>query len=163
MLAVAENRMSSPAPQPKVLLVEDSDDDAYLFRRALRQCGFTGEVVHVLDGRTAIARLEEAVSRAELTPDLVFLDLKIPHFSGFEVLEWIRRQTFAHPLDVAVLSGSEHSGDVDRALKLGASTYYVKPILLQQLKTRINDWQNQRTSTAHPEEARAPSAPMSAA
>jgi DNA-binding response OmpR family regulator len=73
-------------------------------------------------------------------PDLVFLDLKIPTFNGFEVLTWIRDQHFDPPLDVAVLSGSEHTTDVQRAHLLGATGYYVKPISIEQLRARFQNW-----------------------
>src|SRR5262245_33116887 len=127
--------MPSPS-QPVVLLVEDSEDDAYFFVRALRLAGCAHPPVHILDGGAAVAHLGEVLQGNQPTPDLVFLDLKIPTRSGFEVLEWIRTQTFTPPLDIAVLSGSEQRADVERALALGATAYYVKPVLVQQLKAR---------------------------
>lgn len=152
--------MSSARPQPVVLLVEDSDDDAFFFKRTLRQAGFTGALEHASDGGAARAHLEKVAaggSGAPPVPDLVFLDLKLPTFSGFEILEWIATQHFNPPLDVAVLSGSEQSADVSRAIALGASTYYVKPILLQQLKARLAAWQ-ERQAASVPGHASPPSA-----
>lgn len=73
-------------------------------------------------------------------PDLVFLDLKIPNVSGFELLSWIRERQFVPPLSVAVLSGSEHASDVQRAHALGAAAYYVKPLSMAQLRARIAAW-----------------------
>lgn len=141
--------MSSAVPQPVVLLVEDSDDDAFFFTRALRQAGFTGAFVHVTDGAAAVATLESALrGEGPGIPDLVFLDLKIPHLNGFEVLRWIKAQPPLQTLDVAVLSGSEHAGDVERALALGATAYYVKPILVQQLKSRLAAWQEKTAGIA---------------
>jgi DNA-binding response OmpR family regulator len=126
--------MPESTQQPFVLLVEDSDDDAFFFQRALRQSGFGGRFAHAPDGEAAVTALRAG------RPDLVFLDLKIPRLTGFEVLAWIGTQNFEPPLDIAVLSGSEHPGDVSRAMGLGASAYYVKPILVQQLKTRLRAW-----------------------
>jgi DNA-binding response OmpR family regulator len=137
--------------QPAILLVEDSEDDAFFFSRTLRLSGFTGPFVHVFDGGQATAHLQRAQGGRASVPDLVFLDLKIPTLSGFEVLEWIRRQSFARPLDVAVLSGSEHREDVDRAISLGASAYYVKPLSIQQLKTRFDTWRGRSLAAAPPE------------
>ena len=155
--------MPSAVAQPVVLLMEDSDDDAFFFKRTLRQVGFTGALTHVTDGAEAVAHLERTL-RADGTPlpDLVFLDLKIPRLNGFEVLEWIRGQSFVRPLDVAVLSGSEHAGDVERALALGATTYYVKPILAQQLKLRLAAWQEKQSPRAGAENVPAASARTSA-
>jgi CheY-like chemotaxis protein len=128
------------------LLVEDSDDDAFFFRWTLEKCGFNCEVEHVADGAAAVDKLEKAGRGEARLPDLTFLDLKIPTFSGFEVLAWIRDHHFEPPLDVAVLSGSEHATDIQRAHALGASAYYVKPLSVEQLRVRFNNWQDRQRS-----------------
>lgn len=152
--------MSSPSLRPTILLVEDSEDDAFFFARALRQAGHRGGLKHLPDGNAAIAHLEKVRAGTEPPPDLVFLDLKMPSCNGFEVLEWIRGHDFGPSLEIAVLSGSEHAGDVARAMALGASAYYVKPILAQQLKGRLGLWhqRNLDSLTAqHPtDEVRSP-------
>ena len=129
--------MSRSSPFPLVLLVEDSEDDAFFFRWTLEKCGFPCEVVHAVDGAAAVKHLGGGNGRL---PDLVFLDLKIPTLTGFEVLAWIREQRFDPPLDVAVLSGSEHASDIQRAHFLGATGYYVKPLSIEQLRSRFQNW-----------------------
>ena len=129
--------MSRSSPFPLVLLVEDSEDDAFFFRWTLEKCGFPCEVVHAVDGAAAVKHLSGGNGRL---PDLVFLDLKIPTLTGFEVLAWIREQHFDPPLDVAVLSGSEHASDIQRAHLLGATGYYVKPLSIEQLRSRFESW-----------------------
>jgi CheY-like chemotaxis protein len=132
--------MSSNLSRPLVLLVEDSEDDAFFFRWTLDKCGFDCDVVHAADGAAAIHHLESVLSGRLQRPDLIFLDLKIPSFTGFEVLGWIRDRHFDPPLDVAVLSGSEHASDIQRAHALGATGYYVKPLSVEQLRTRFLGW-----------------------
>jgi DNA-binding response OmpR family regulator len=133
--------MSTHFSRPYVLLVEDSEDDAFFFRWTLDKCGFDCEVVHVMNGADAIQHLDAALNAPDgRRPDLVFLDLKIPSYNGFDVLTWIRDRHFDPPLDVAVLSGSEHAIDIQRAHALGASAYYVKPLSIEQLRGRINAW-----------------------
>ena len=136
----ADVPMPTPPRRPLVLLVEDSDDDAFLFSRTLRLAGFKGQVVHLSDGGVAIAYLEQVLFAGAPVPDLVFLDLKIPTFSGFEVLEWVRTQQFPRPLEIDVLSGSDDTVDRARALQLGAATYYTKPVVLPQLEARLARW-----------------------
>jgi CheY-like chemotaxis protein len=60
-------------------------------------------------------------------PQFVFLDLKMPLMDGFEVLEWIRDQPALAQLKVIVLSSSPEERDRDRALRLGAQRYVIKP------------------------------------
>lgn len=142
----------APAAQhrPLILLVEDSEDDAFFFRWTLQKCGLPTTVVHVQDGGAAMDSLKTGLPSGDgderVWPDLVFLDLKLPTFSGFEVLGWIRSQPFLPPLNVAVLSGSDHREDVERAMALGASDYFVKPISLPRLRDRLLAWSQQRAS-----------------
>lgn len=136
--------MSVLPTRPVVLLVEDSEDDAFFFRRALKRCGIPCSFFEVNDGGAAIAYLKAAQGTPEdpkhRWPDLIFLDLKLPTFSGFEVLSWIREQKFAVSPDITILSGSEHKSDMERALSLGASGYLVKPLLAERLHDRMEEW-----------------------
>jgi CheY-like chemotaxis protein len=134
-------RMSGSPQRPIVLLVEDSEDDVFFFRHTLRKCGVACSLFHAADGAAAIEHLKAALvspsNAARPWPDLVFLDLKLPTFSGFEILAWLREQKLDVPLEVVVLSGSEHASDVERAMDLGASAYLVKPVAAEQLRDRI--------------------------
>lgn len=130
--------------RPIVLLAEDSEDDAFFFRWILQKSDLECHLVRAEDGAQAIKVLElaaEADGRRRFNcPDLVFLDLKMPSVSGFEVLEWIQAHPFVPPLEVVVLSGSEHANDIERALALGASGYHVKPLSPTQLRARFSAW-----------------------
>jgi CheY-like chemotaxis protein len=76
-----------------------------------------------LDGR------EQFADRAQYpVPTLIFLDLKLPGMSGFEVLTWVRQHCKLSRIQVVVLTGSRKSLDVYRAYELGASSYLVKPV-----------------------------------
>ena len=118
-----------------ILLVEDSEDDAFFFRWTLKKSGCTPDLEHVTNGETAIERLKASLEKGLRRPDVVFLDLKIPHFNGFEVLEWIKGQSFEPKLQVLILSGSEHASDIQRASDLGAAGYHVKPLSVDDLRS----------------------------
>jgi CheY-like chemotaxis protein len=61
-------------------------------------------------------------------PSLILLDIKLPRRSGFEVLEWIRKQRSGlKRLPVVMLTSSRHSADINRAYDLGANSYLAKP------------------------------------
>jgi DNA-binding response OmpR family regulator len=121
----------------KILLVEDSEDDAFFFDLALRKIEWPSERVHVIDGGQAVDYLETS-AKSEKPPDIVFLDLKLPVLTGFEVLEWIGGQHFQPPLHVVILSGSDHHADIVRARELGATDYLVKPVSNEELKKRLS-------------------------
>ena len=120
-----------------LLLAEDSPDDAFFFQRALGKSGLQFDLQHVADGEAAIEFLREAASGKKPLPEAVFLDLKMPVRSGFEVLQWLQTQEIGASLRIIVLSGSNQQADRDRARELGASDYLVKPITRETLAATL--------------------------
>jgi CheY-like chemotaxis protein len=132
--------MSSAPSCPLVLLIEDSEDDAYFFQRTLKKSCQPCEVIHLANGAEAMRYFQALAAggaNAPRRPDFVFLDLKLPVFGGFEILERVDVRAFTPPLDVAILSGSPHESDIAMAKTLGATAYFVKPITREQLETRL--------------------------
>lgn len=129
-----------PTIDHTILLVEDNEDDVFLMERALKSAGILNPVCVVEDGQRAIDYLEgsgDFADRARFPyPLVVFLDLKLPRKSGFDVLGWLRgRSDLPQPL-IVVLSSSNSPQDMERVTALGAARYAVKPPtvdLFQQL------------------------------
>jgi DNA-binding response OmpR family regulator len=144
-----------------IFLVEDSADDVFFFQRALKNSRLEHTLIHVPDGGAALGYLKQAMSdtadAAHPLPDLVFLDLKLPTFSGFEILEWIRAQKNGSALDVTVVSGSEQEEDVARATALGVSAYCVKPVSVEQLRARFASWRERHAGRDVAASAHSPS------
>ena len=136
-------RMSYPSARPFVLLVEDSDDDAFFFQRALRKSEAQFDVVRVSNGADAIQFFETCFAASEgrppRVPDYVFLDLKLPVLSGFEILECLSNRRVLEQLKIAILSGSESVADVRRSAELGVNDYLVKPVPVSTLRERLSD------------------------
>lgn len=118
--------------QAVILLAEDLEDDVLLIRRAFRKGGINNPLQVVRDGEEAISYLKgegKYANRAEFPlPDLLLLDLKMPHKDGFEVLLWIREQPGLKSLRVVVLTSSEDLHEVNYAYELGANSFLVKPL-----------------------------------
>jgi CheY-like chemotaxis protein len=137
---VNKHAMLSDTTKSSLLLVEDSEDDAYFFKRTLQKSGVTCTVHRVTNGAEAIDFLQTAsASGEESLPRVIFLDLKMPVLNGFEVLDWLQTQTFPIPMRVIVLSGSEHSHDKERAAQLGAADYLVKPVKTSDFDRFLRD------------------------
>jgi CheY-like chemotaxis protein len=120
-----------------ILLIEDDPNDVFLFERALKAANVTRPVQIVNDGETALAYLNGHSQFSDRKtfplPSLVFLDLKLPTMSGFEILTWLRQQPRFKRLQVIVLTGSPLTIDIYRAYELGADAYLVKPISTETL------------------------------
>jgi CheY-like chemotaxis protein len=119
--------------KPVLLLVEDSDDDVFFFRRTFQKLGTNYRLHHALNGAVAIEFLREAAS-ADTLPRIIFLDLKMPVLNGFDVLNWMQKQKFAQAIPVIVLSGSDQQKDKDMAFQLGATDYIAKPMKAADLQ-----------------------------
>ena len=138
--------------QITILLVEDLADDVFFFRRALKKAS-PGAVLHVVEtGRQAIQYLanEDCFSdKASFPqPDFLFLDLKMPEVSGFELLNWVAGKFSRTPFEAIVLTSSDEPQDYKRALDLGADGYFLKPITAEQLSHVFTRKQNARVGPA---------------
>jgi DNA-binding response OmpR family regulator len=129
--------MKLSMPEGKILLVEDSEDDAFFFRRSLKKTGLFCECVHVWNGGAATLYLQENQDCSHL----VYLDLKTPVLDGFEVLKWIQDQPFKDRLEIVVLSGSDDPRDVSLVRDFGVNDYLVKPVSVEDLARKVRAWQ----------------------
>src|SRR5256885_16746780 len=98
-----------------ILLVEDTDSDAELLIRTLNLVGVANQVRRIADGDEAMAHLAYLEKAdADSIPSALFLDLKLPGLSGFEILQRIRdRPALSKTLRV-VLSQIDDTKSIDR-------------------------------------------------
>lgn len=134
------------APQT-VLLVDDSENDVFLMRRAFKKAEFNVLLQEARNGEEAIAYLAgEGIynNRAEYPlPALVLMDLNMPMKSGFDVLEWVRSQPALKRLGIVIMTASLRPEDVERTFASGANSYLVKPANLERLVEMVRslrDW-----------------------
>src|SRR6185369_5913535 len=77
--------MATESKTPFLLLVEDSEDDAFFFRRTLQKSEVGCSLQHVTDGAQAVEFLQNASSSDDQHfPRVIFLDLKMPVLNGLE-------------------------------------------------------------------------------
>jgi CheY-like chemotaxis protein len=132
--------------QETFLIVEDQENDVILLKFALLKTGLHNPVQVVENGQQAIDYLSGkgiyADRKKHPLPSLVFLDLKMPIMHGFDVLQWIRRQSDLAPMVVVVLSASNVQEDITQAYHLGAHSYVVKPASLELFLETLKDFRN---------------------
>ncbi|HEV8609625.1 MAG TPA: response regulator [Thermoanaerobaculia bacterium] len=115
----------------KILLVEDSSNDAELTIEALSAHRLANEILHLRDGEEALDYLYgrgQFVGRPDGTPACVLLDLKMPKVDGFEVLEQMKSDPRLSSIPVVVLTSSREERDLLESYKLGVNGYVVKPV-----------------------------------
>lgn len=111
----------------QILLAEDNPADVYLIEEALREHQVPCQITVVEDGEKAIGKL----TRGELKPDIVLLDLNMPKRSGSEVLTALRAQA-GKDIPVIILTSSDSPSDRQAAISLGATCYIRKPTGLDE-------------------------------
>ena len=109
--------MRSLRPRPLVLVVEDDPDVLQILRVNLEAAGL--ETMLAADGDTAFRRIEEE------RPDAILLDLMIPVMDGWAILAALTSRPDAPP--VVVCSSRRGDAEVERARRLGAFDYVLKP------------------------------------
>lgn len=111
-----------------ILLVEDSEADVRVTRRAFKKIGIDNPIHHCEDGRRAINYLVlSRRSKATPTPGLVLLDLNLPGTDGREVLRTIKADERYRSIPVVIFSTSDDERDVQECYDLGANSYIKKP------------------------------------
>ncbi len=110
----------------KILIVEDEDSVIDPLELLLSKEGFLIETAR--DGREALDKFDK------VSPDLVLLDLMIPHISGTEVCRQIRTKS---QVPIIMLTAKDTEVDKVVGLELGADDYIVKPYSKAELVARI--------------------------
>jgi CheY-like chemotaxis protein len=125
----------------KILLVEDSEEDRMLFSLASKRMSLNEPVEVLEDGEQAIEHLSGKGKYADRLehplPDMIFLDIKMPKRNGFEVLEWLRKESKLPHIPVVMCTASDYELDVEKAYKLGANAYLVKPTNINTLTENL--------------------------
>jgi len=114
-----------------ILLVDDSDDDIFLVKEAFRESGMAHRIHAISDGEKALDFLKKNIADR---PDVVLLDINMPRFSGFDVLEWVQSDPELRSIPVVMLTTSEQPEDVRRATEGGARDYFRKPVEFNHLR-----------------------------
>jgi signal transduction histidine kinase len=117
----------------RLLIVDDSVSNISLLRNILNRLGFT-QIDTITDSRETLARVEE------FRPDLIILDLNMPHLDGFGVMQQlskiIPRDTF---LPVLVLTADATAETKRKALSGGATDLVTKPFNSSEVFMRIRN------------------------
>jgi len=111
----------------RILIAEDDPTSAEFLAKGLRENGFTTDVTQ--DGRQALVHI------AQNTYDLIILDVMMPQFDGWEVLQRMREHKITTP--ELFLTACDTVNDRVKGLELGADDYLVKPFAWAELLARV--------------------------
>ena len=122
---------SSPAEDPKVLLVDDTAANLQVLRQTLDGCGY--RLLIARDGQTALSIAEKTL------PDLILLDIMMPEVDGYEVCRRLKSGESTRHIPVIFLTALADAEDEARGLALGAVDYITKPINPDMVRARVGN------------------------
>ena len=116
---------------PLLLIVDDNDDDIFFLRAALKKVGLQFSIQEMRNGVEAMEYLAGAGRFANRQafpfPTLMILDLQMPVFDGFALLDWMSLQSSPRPSTIVVLSALARPADIERvSATRTALAYFVK-------------------------------------
>lgn len=125
-----------------ILYAEDEADDVLFLKLAFKRSGSPHTVTAVPDGAQAVDYLTGQYPFADRSryplPALILLDINMPKKNGLEVLQWIREQHHFTSLPVLMLTSSMRPEDMEKARRLGANDYLLKPSDPSKLLEMVN-------------------------
>lgn len=104
----------------KILVVEDNELNLKLFCDLLRAHAYVAEPVR--DGREALA------TARSFAPDLIVMDIQMPHITGLELIEQIKADDGLKAIPIMAVTAYAAKGDEERIRDAGAEGYVSKPI-----------------------------------
>jgi two-component system alkaline phosphatase synthesis response regulator PhoP len=113
----------------RILVVEDDRDIGELVCRYLEKASFKAELVS--SGRDAVAAL------AAGPPDLLILDLMLPHVDGLEICRLVRATDKTAAIPIIILTARAEESERIVGLEIGADDYIAKPFSPNELVARV--------------------------
>lgn len=114
---------------PKLLLVEDNEDNRDMLSRRLIRKGY--EVSIAVDGAEGVAKAQSE------RPDLILMDMSLPIMDGWEATRQVKADPRTASTPVIALTAHAMAGDREKAVAAGCDDYDTKPVDLPRLLAKI--------------------------
>ncbi len=124
--------LESSLKRGKILIVDDEKVNIRFLEIILQQNGYSN-VYSTNDSRQSLTCF------CNMQPDIVLLDLAMPHLDGFAVMQQLHRKMVDNPVPILVLTADVASAAKHRALKEGASDFLTKPLDETEVLLRISN------------------------
>jgi two-component system, OmpR family, alkaline phosphatase synthesis response regulator PhoP len=114
---------------PLILVVDDVEENLEIVRVRLEAQGY--EIETAQNGREALERA------GQLLPDLILLDIMMPHMSGFQVCQRLKSDPKTRDIQILMVTALNELGDIERATECGTDDFVSKPVNKFELLTRV--------------------------
>lgn len=108
-------------PVPRVLVVDDTASIRFLIRTNLELAGF--DVDEAVDGVDCL----EILSRTDVMPDAITVDVMMPRMDGVATVAAIRADPRSESIAIIMVSTQGHPAAIQRGMDAGVDAYITKP------------------------------------
>ena len=120
----------------KLVLIDDSPIDHFIMRSMLHSNQSCTQATYTFYGSLVLEYMEENKADEQRLPDIIFLDLAMPNFSGWEFLEKFEKLkgSLNKQVQLYVMTSSIREADKERSIKYeGVTSFISKPLSKQML------------------------------
>ena len=116
---------------PKILYVEDNDDNLYMLTLRFEALG-DYDIISAVDGAEGIAKA------AAEQPDLIMMDLNLPVMDGWEATRQLKANAATRDIPIIALTAHAMAGEREKALAAGADDFDTKPVQFDRLLAKVS-------------------------
>jgi CheY-like chemotaxis protein len=121
----------------KLVIIDEAPIDHFMMKHIFRDKDYFDITTYTVYGALVLDYIEENKCQPDKLPDVIFLDLNMPEFSGWDFLE--RMEQMQHEVDkniqVYIISSSVRNSDKDTAAKYPfVADFISKPVELQEIE-----------------------------
>ncbi|MFD1140527.1 response regulator [Larkinella insperata] len=120
---------------PSLYIIDDNDDNLFLYEWIFTRY-LPDYALHLFSDGLFVRQSQDS-SRPK--PDLILLDLKMPHISGFELLNELKQNPGWQHIPVVVFTNSTSPKDEEDCYKAGASAFVQKAFSVNTIKAQLEE------------------------
>lgn len=113
----------------KVLIVDDIPENIQTLGEMIKD--FDLDVKIAEGGQDAIDIIDS------YTPDIILLDLMMPHVNGWDVIDYVRKKYSKNEMVIIVVTLLNNKDNIDECYELGVNDYITKPVIKARLTSSI--------------------------
>ncbi|WP_320815765.1 PAS domain S-box protein [Flavobacterium sp.] len=118
----------------KILIVEDNNINMLLAKKLVKKIIPTSVIFEAKEGNEAIQ-----MCNTEL-PDLILMDIQMPHVNGYDATIEIRKMNGAENIPIIAITAGILKGEKEKCFEVGMNDYLSKPIIISDLETKLKKW-----------------------
>jgi CheY-like chemotaxis protein len=112
-----------------VCIVDDDPTHIFITKKYIELSGHVERILVCNNGKDAFDVLQKLVTDKEELPKIIFLDLNMPVWDGWQFLDEFTKIPIEEPVKIYILTSSNNEADIEKAKKYSMeSNYLIKPI-----------------------------------